>query len=63
MKKIKRLKCLLMLTLICGMMITALPAEVFATESVPSTQPVPATRTYKVSMLDRALMVATKTQL
>ena len=34
MKKIKRLKCLLMLTLICGMMITALPAEVFATESV-----------------------------
>ena len=55
MKKIKRLKCLLMLTLICGMMITALPAEVFATESVPSTQPVPATRTYKVRHVRQSL--------
>ena len=55
MKKIKRLKCLIMLTLICGIMITALPAEVFATESVPSTQPVPATRTYKVRHVRQSL--------
>ena len=55
MKKIKRLKCLLMLTLICSMLATAMPAAVYAADPAPSRMAAPATRTYKVRHIRQSL--------
>ena len=54
MKK-KGFRLLLSFALICSMLATALPAAVYATDSAPSIQTAPATRTYKVRHVRQSL--------
>jgi len=54
MKK-KGFRLLLSFALICSMLATALPAAVYATDTAPSIQTAPATRTYKVRHVRQSL--------
>ena len=54
MKK-KGFRLLLSFALICSMLVTALPAAVYATDTAPSIQTAPATRTYKVRHVRQSL--------
>lgn len=54
MKK-KGFRLLLSFALICSMLVTALPAAVYATDPAPSIQTAPATRTYKVRHVRQSL--------